>query len=482
MAITGFPVFLTLRDRAALIVGGGELALRKARLLAGSGARIVVVARDPLPDLAALAAEVRQRPFVESDLDGAVLVFVATDDAEEEGRAQAAATRRGLPVNLPDQPDRSSFIMPAIIDRAPVTVAISTGGAAPVLARWLRARVEAALDPRLGAFTTFLEGFRAAVRARHPEEVGRRRFWESVIDGPIARRFFAGDEAGARTDLTAQVTEAGPAPALGQVALVGAGPGDPDLLTLKALRALQNADVVVYDALVDARILDYVRRDARRIHVGKRSGHHTLPQPEINALVVAEARAGHRVARLKGGDAFIFGRGGEEVEACRAAGIPVAVVPGITAALGCAASTQIPLTHRGLSQGLTVVTAHGADGAEPKLDWAALARLDHTLVIYMGLSQAAAVSDRLVAAGMAAGTPAALVEKGSRPDQKLVVGTVATLARMAAAHQLTGPALIIIGPVAALADTARITPETGTADTVSTPLPPPLADLLRLAG
>ncbi|MDG3443377.1 siroheme synthase CysG [Nitrospirillum amazonense] len=457
-----FPLFLTLTGQTVLIVGGGELALRKARLVAGAsgdgrGARLVVVAPDVHPDLAALAAEVRRRPFAAHDLDGVTLVFAAGEDEDEAALVADLARARGLLVNVPDRPALSTFIMPAIVDRGPITVAISTGGTSPVLARRLRARIEAALEPGLGRLATFLDGFRAAVRAVKSDETARRRFWERVIDGPIAQRFLAGDEAGAHEQLV-KVLNAAESAEGGSVALVGAGPGDPDLLTLRALRVLQNADVVVHDKLVDDRILDYVRRDARRVYVGKSKSCHTVSQDEINALLVREAQAGHRVVRLKGGDPFVFGRGGEEMAVLRAAGVAVELVPGITAAVGCAAATGIPLTHRGLAQGITLVTAHGAaaegGSAEPAIDWTALARLDHTLAVYMGLSKAGLVAERLIAAGKAPGTPAAVVQNGTRPDQTLVVGRLADLGALAAG--LTGPALILVGEVVTLADPAKI--------------------------
>ncbi|WP_040844702.1 siroheme synthase CysG, partial [Nitrospirillum viridazoti] len=363
-----FPLFLTLTGQTVLIVGGGELALRKARLVAGDGgdgrgAHLVVVAPEVHPDLATLAAEVRRRPFAAYDLDGVTLVFAAGEDEDEAAGVADLARARGLLVNVPDRPALSTFIMPAIVDRGPITVAISTGGTSPVLARRLRARIEAALEPGLGRLATFLDGFRTAVRAVKSDETARRRFWERVIDGPVAQRFLAGDEAGAHEQLVKILNagDAGDAIEGGSVALVGAGPGDPDLLTLRALRVLQNADVVVHDKLVDDRILDYVRRDARRVYVGKSKSCHTVSQDEINALLVREAQAGHRVVRLKGGDPFIFGRGGEEMAVLRAAGVAVELVPGITAAVGCAAATGIPLTHRGLAQGITLVTAHGAN-------------------------------------------------------------------------------------------------------------------------
>ncbi len=453
MPMATFPAFLTLDGRRALIVGGGEGALRKARLVAKSGARIAVVAEEVLPELEALAHEVLRRPFHSADLENTALVFAALEDEAEAALVSEAARARGVPVNAPDRPHLSSFIMPAIVDRAPITIAISSAGASPVLARSLRARIEALLEPGIGRFASFLDGFRGAVRATRGDEVARRRFWEDAVSGPVARAFLSGDESSARERMLRAVNE--PVREItGSVALVGAGPGDPDLLTLRALRIMQNADVVVHDKLVDEAVMDYVRRDARRIYVGKSRANHTLTQDEINALIVAEAKAGHRVVRLKGGDPFVFGRGGEELEACRAAGVPCEVVPGITAAIGCGAAATIPLTHRGVAQGVTFVTGHGKDG-EPDLDWQALARLDHTLVVYMGLAKARAIEARLLEAGKPGDTPVALVENGTRPDQRLLVGRLDGLSDLAAA--LKGPALIVIGEVVRLADPARIT-------------------------
>ncbi|MFV3126293.1 siroheme synthase CysG [Niveispirillum sp. KHB5.9] len=457
MALRGFPVTLPLEGQKVLVVGGGELALRKARLVAKAGCRLTIVAADIHPDLAKLADVVIARDFTQTDVDGHRVIFAASDvDATDRAVAEAARAA-GILVNVPDRPDLSSFIMPAIIDREPISIAISSGGASPVLVRRLRERLEAALEPGLGKFATLLDSFRTNVKATREGETNRRRFWEAVVDGPVARDFLAGREQTARERLLAAVNN----PTYGQskagsVALVGAGPGDPDLLTLRALRVLQDADVVVHDKLVDERIMDYVRRDARRIYVGKSKSHHTMSQEAINQLLVAEAKAGYRVARLKGGDPFLFGRGGEELQVLRDADIPVEVVPGITAALGCGASTTIPVTHRDHANGVTFVTGHGKDG-EPDLDWQALARLRHTLVVYMGLTAAETIARRLTEAGMPSDTPAALIEKGTRPDQKLITGTLATLAPLAAAHGLVGPAIIIIGDVVRLADPALIT-------------------------
>ncbi|WP_114394164.1 siroheme synthase CysG [Oleisolibacter albus] len=461
MALKTFPVSLPLDGRPVLVAGGGELALRKARLVARSGCRLTIIAPDPLPELSALAAVLHRRPVRPDDVAGHVLAFAASDDPDADAALAAAARDAGVPVNVPDRPDLCSFIMPAIIDRDPITIAISSGGASPVLVRRLRERLEAALEPGLGRLAAFLDSFRGAVKATRQEETAKRRFWERIVDGPVARRFLAGDEAGARAQLLQAVNDPGHGQEPGgRVTLVGAGPGDPDLLTLRALRVLQDADVVVHDKLVDDRILDYVRRDARRLYVGKSKDRHTLSQAAINALLVAEAAAGHRVVRLKGGDPFVFGRGGEEVEALRAAAIPVEVVPGITAALGCGAAATIPVTHRGLAQGVTFITGHAkagvGDSAEPDLDWQALARLKHTLVIYMGLSTVGLIARRLMDAGMDRATSAALIEKGTRPDQTLLVGTLGTLPDLASGHGLSGPALIVVGEVVRLADPARI--------------------------
>ncbi len=457
MALRGFPVSLPLEGQKVLVVGGGELALRKARLVAKAGCRLTIIATEIHPDLAKLADTVIVRDFTPNDVEDHRIIFAATDVEEIDRAVADAANKAGILVNVPDKPALSSFIMPAIIDREPITIAISSGGASPVLVRRLRERLEAALEPGLGRLTTLLDSFRTAVKATREGETNRRRFWEAVIDGPVARDFLAGREQSAREALLAAVNNPDYGQAkTGTVALVGAGPGDPDLLTLRALRVLQDADLVVHDKLVDERIMDYVRRDARRIYVGKSKSHHTMSQEAINQLLVAEAKAGHRVVRLKGGDPFLFGRGGEEMQALRAANIPVEIVPGITAALGCGASTAIPVTHRDHAAGVTFVTGHGKDG-EPDLDWQALARLRHTLVVYMGLSAAETIARRLTEAGMPADTPAALIEKGTRPDQKLITGTLATLAPLAAAHGLVGPAIIIIGDVVRLADPALIT-------------------------
>ncbi len=454
------PVFLSVHGRAVLVVGGGAAAADKARLLRKAGAAVTVVAPEVAPALAELAAggeiHLLRRRFVAGDVAGRAVVYGATGNDAVDVTVADAAHAAGVPVNVIDRPRLSSFITPAIIDRDPVVVAISTGGAAPVLARRLRAALETQLPSGLGRLAGFAESFRAAVKANFPTAVARRRFWERFFDGPIAEAVLGGDLAVAREGMLNLVNRPGTdrRPA-GGVTLVGAGPGDPDLLTFRALSSMQQADLVVYDRLVGPDILACARRDAERVYVGKAKGGHGHTQERINALMVREAKAGKRVVRLKGGDPCIFGRGGEELDYLRRHGVTVEVVPGVTAAAGCAAAAGLPLTHRDLAPAMTFITGHGKDGL-PDLDWAALARARHTLVVYMGRSTAGIIAGRLIDHGMAPTTPAAVIENGTRPDQKIAVGEVAGLEHMIAAAGITGPALIVIGEVARLADAAAL--------------------------
>ncbi len=453
-----FPAFLDLSGRPALVVGGGELAARKVRLLLKAGARVTVVAPHIGAELAQLAAEgtlrIIQRGFVAGDVRGKALVHGATGRAPVDERVAEAARAAGVPVNVVDRPDLSSFIMPAIVERDPVVIGISTDGAAPLLARRIRVAIEALLPARLGRLARFAESFRGSLRATMPEARDRRRFWERFFDGPVAGAILAGDERGAREQMLSLVNRPqAAATAQGMVHIVGAGPGDPDLLTLRALHLMQQADIVVYDKLVGRAILDYVRRDAERIYVGKSKGNHARSQDEINALLVEQARAGKRVLRLKGGDPFIFGRGGEERAHLRRAGVRVEVVPGITAATGCAAATGIPLTHRDHAPAVTFVAGHGRNG-EPDLDWAALARARHTLVIYMGVSSAGRTAARLIEHGMAPDTPAAIVNNGTLDSQQMAIGPLARLGALVAEHGIEGPAIIVVGEVVRAADAA----------------------------
>jgi uroporphyrin-III C-methyltransferase/precorrin-2 dehydrogenase/sirohydrochlorin ferrochelatase len=392
------------------------------------------------------------RGFDDGDLLGMSLVIVASEDEALQARVSHAAQQRGVPVNVVDRPTLSSFIMPSIVDRAPITIAISTGGSAPALARRLRAEIERAMPAAIGRMARFAEIFRDQVRRTLDQPRARRRFWDRVFEGRIGEMALAGDEIGARRELIRLLDSARhePPPAFGMVHLVGAGPGDPDLLTMKAHRLLQRADTVVYDRLVAPEILAMARRDAERIHVGKRPGHHSMAQAEINECLVSLARAGKSVVRLKGGDPFVFGRGGEEVEALTQAGIAVEVVPGVTAALGCAASAGIPLTHRDHAQACIFVTGHLKDG-EVALDWPTLARPRQTVVIYMGAETLPLIASRLIEHGLPAATPVALIENGTTSRERRVVGTLATIELQALRARLAGPTLCMVGEVVGLA-------------------------------
>ena len=451
-----FPLFLTLKDRRALVVGGAEPAARKVELLLQAGARVSLIAETVTGEMAQLIADGRVtwagHGFDSGDLDGISLVIVATEDGALQARVSHAAQRRCLPVNVVDRPKLSTFLMPAIVDRGPITVAISTGGAAPALARKLRAEIERTLPATIGRLARFAEIFRDQVRRTLREPRARRRFWDRVFAGRIGELALAGDEIGARRELIRLLDGArNPSqPPAGIVHLVGAGPGDADLLTLKAHRLLQRADVVVYDRLVSADVLAMARRDAERIYVGKRRANHCVPQAEINDRLVALARAGKSVVRLKGGDPFVFGRGGEEVEALVAAGIAVEVVPGITAALGCAAAAGVPLTHRDHAQACVFVTGHLKDGTV-ELDWPMLARPRQTVVIYMGAGSLPLIARQLVAHGLPESTPVALIENGTTDRERRVVGTLATIERQAAQASLTGPTLCMVGEVVGIA-------------------------------
>jgi uroporphyrin-III C-methyltransferase / precorrin-2 dehydrogenase / sirohydrochlorin ferrochelatase len=457
------PVFLRLESRPVVVVGGGSVALRKVRWLLKAGARVTVVAPELHAQLAAQAARGELRhigaPFSAAQLAEAVAVVAATGDRAVNSAVAHAARARNLAVNVVDDPQLSSFIFPAIVDRAPILVAVSSSGGAPVLARWVRAQIEALLPARLGALARFMGAQRAAAR-RRLGAAAHRGFWERMIAGPVASRVLAGDRPGAERALTRELLAATPAAAgaatatgCGEVYLIGAGPGDADLLTLRALQLLQQADVILYDRLVSEQVLDRARRDAERICVGKRHGEHGQ-QARIHELLIRLARAGKRVVRLKGGDPFVFGRGGEELEALAAHDIPCTVVPGVTAALGAAASAALPLTHRRLAHSVTFVTGHQYDAALAA-DWRFFADPRHTVVFYMAVAEIERIVARLRAAGAASGHPAALIERATLSQQRVVRGSLAEIARLAAEQRVEPPGLLIVGDVAAFTAAAR---------------------------
>jgi uroporphyrin-III C-methyltransferase/precorrin-2 dehydrogenase/sirohydrochlorin ferrochelatase len=446
------PLFVDLRRRRVLIVGGGETAAQKLRLLCKAGARVTVIAEQPGAEIAGMAEAgeiiLERRGFVTADVEGCAVVVSACPANDEA--VSAAARAANIPVNVVDRADLSNFLVPAIVDRSPIVVGISSSGTAPLLARLLRARLETLLPARLGDLAGFAARFRTAVRGVIGDARGRRRFWERFFDSPAAEAVLAGNERAAREAMLPMLNRDTAQAENGVVYLVGAGPGDPDLLTFQALRLMQRADVVLYDELIGPEILDRVRRDAERIYVGKAKGRHALPQDEINRLLVDQATAGKRVLRLKGGDPFVFGRGGEEMDYLHHRGIEVIAAPGITAALGCLAAAGIPLTHRDMASSVTFVTGHAKAGdAEP--DWASLAQKDHTLVVYMGLTNAATVGARLIAAGLGDTTPVAVIQNGTLADQVVATGALCELGRLAAPLAGQGPALLVIGQVVTLA-------------------------------
>jgi len=449
-----FPIFLDIRKRPCLVVGGGEVATRKVRSLLQSGAAVTVVS----PELAdGLHTLLRQnqfqhiaREFLPEDLQNAILVIAATNVQAVNEEVSRLAQQRNLPVNVVDQPHLCSFIMPSVIDRSPVMVAVSSGGASPVLARLLRARLETLIPGSYGRLGELVKRFRGAVKTKFTNGAERRKFWEDVLQGPVAEMIFAGQENAARAELErAIVNGAASVQDKGEVYLVGAGPGDPDLLTFRALRLLQQADVVVYDRLVSKPILNMARRDAEMIYVGKEKSQHTLVQEEINLLLVRLAKEKKRVVRLKGGDPFIFGRGGEEIDTLMQEGITFQVVPGITAAAGCAAYAGIPLTHRDYAQSVVFATGHLRDNSI-NLNWPALAQPQQTVVFYMGLTGLNIICEQLVTHGMPATTPIALIQQGTQPTQKVLYATLETMPGMAAQTIIKPPTLIIVGEVVRL--------------------------------
>lgn len=447
-----------------MVVGGGEVAARKTALLLKAGARITVIAPQIGMELQEQLREqqgnitYRAEAFHAGHLGDAVLAIAATSDPVVNREVSKAAGRRRIPVNVVDNPALCSFIMPSILDRSPVLVAVSSGGASPVLTRLLRARLETLIPSAYGRLAAYAAELRTRVKRSFSHPEARRRFWENILQGPFAEMVLAGKDQAARAyleralenkDSDDPVQEKASKEMQGEVYLVGAGPGDPELLTFRAMRLMQQADVVVYDRLVSPEILDMVRRDAPRIYAGKERSKHVMPQESINELLVRLAKEGKRVLRLKGGDPFIFGRGGEEIETLSGQGIPFQVVPGITAANGAASYAGIPLTHRDYAQSCVFVTGHLKDGSVD-LDWPMLARPKQTIVVYMGLLGLPVLCRQLIAHGLSPATPAAIVQQGTTHKQRVLTGTLETLPGLIASAHLVPPTLIIVGEVVKL--------------------------------
>ncbi len=448
-----FPIFLNIKDRPCLVVGGGDVAARKVTLLCKAGGQVTVVAPHLCNRLSTQyqrgEIKYQQRSFEPHDAAGNLVVIAATDDVELNRRVSELAKQYNIPVNVVDQPELCSFTMPSIVDRSPVVIAVSTGGASPVLARLLRARLETLIPAAYGRLASLVEGFRQQVKQRFATTDERRRFWEGILQGPIAEMLLAGQEPAARRALKQAVAQAHAGEVTGEVYLVGAGPGDPDLLTFRALRLMQQADIILYDRLVSPAILDLTRRDADRIYVGKQRSKHAVPQAEINELLVELAKKGKRVLRLKGGDPFIFGRGGEEIDRLTDEGIPFQVVPGITAAAGCASYAGIPLTHRDYSQSCVFVTGHLKDGTTD-LNWETLTQPQQTVVIYMSLAGLEMICRELIVHGLPEATPAALIEQGTTQQQRVLIGNLRTLPGIVKTADVHAPTLVIIGKVVEL--------------------------------
>ena len=450
-----FPVFVKLTGKDCLVIGAGEIAARKIDLLARAGAKITVIANQISHHVASLEASCRltilQKSFDPGDVRGFRLVISATDNKETNSVVAKAAEEQNILVNVVDSPALCSFIFPAIIDRSPIVAAVSSGGAAPVLARLLRAKIETIIPPAYGQLAHLAESYRDNVKKHIKEPAQRRIFWENIFQGSVAELVFAGNEKDAEQKLQQTLAEQKNTVTQGEVYLIGAGPGAPDLLTFRALRLMQQADVIVYDHLVSPEIIDMARRDSEKIYVGKERHKHTLPQECINTLLADLAKAGKRVVRLKGGDPFIFGRGGEEIETLMQQGINFQVVPGITAASGCASYAGIPLTHRDHAQSCTFVTGHLKDNSI-NLNWTQLAAPNQTLVIYMGLFGLEKICQSLIEHGSPKDLPIALIQQGTTVNQRVITGTLETLPTTIASLDIKPPTLIIIGTVVTLHD------------------------------
>jgi uroporphyrin-III C-methyltransferase/precorrin-2 dehydrogenase/sirohydrochlorin ferrochelatase len=453
-----FPVFMRVQDRVVVIVGDGDEALAKARLMAQSSAKLRVIAPEPTAALLALVTE--NNGFLLTEryradlLDDAVLVFAATGDANEDARIVADARAKNIPANAVDRPELCDFFTPALINRAPVAIAIGTEGAGPVLAQIIRARIDRILPPALGRLAELAASWRDRVENAVPRGSARRSFWKSFFEGTPARAVANSDIDAANRETEALLAGK---PVAGHIALVGAGPGSEDLITLRAHRLLMEADVIVHDALVPEAVVALGRRDAERVHVGKRKGCHSKSQSEINDLLVQLGHEGRRVVRLKSGDPLVFGRAGEEMAALRDAGISYEIVPGVTAAFAAAADFDLPLTLRGVSSSMVFTTGHDLKGGALP-DWAKLAIAGATVAVYMGRSNAAEVSQHLADAGLSPDTAVAVVENASLANRRLFHGTLSDLAHLQARSDLTGPVMTIIGDAVAGANFQKSEP------------------------
>ncbi|MBA3696072.1 MAG: uroporphyrinogen-III C-methyltransferase [Methylotenera sp.] len=447
------PIFFNIKNRLCIVIGGGEVATRKVTLLLKADAAVTLYSPEICHELEDLANAQKiqhiQSSFEPSQLTGACLVIAATDDESVNIAVSVAAKAQNIPVNVVDAPDLCTFTMGSIIDRSPVVIAISSEGNAPVLARYIRTKIETMLPATYGRIAAIAGEFREQVKAKFATTQARRRFWEGVLQGPMVERVLSGQEQAARDLLSNLLNDADVGAKKGEVFLVGGGPGDPDLLTFRALRLMQQCDVCVYDKLVSPEVMELVRRDAELIYVGKSRDQHTLPQEEINELLAKLALQGKRVLRLKGGDPFIFGRGGEEIETLMQHGVPFQVVPGITAANGVSSYAGIPLTHRDYAQACLFITGHLKDGTID-LDWTAMARPHQTVVIYMGLVGLADICKRLILEGVSPDMPAAVIQQGTTQRQRVVTATLKDLAEKVGAAEMKPPCLTIIGEVVQL--------------------------------
>jgi uroporphyrin-III C-methyltransferase/precorrin-2 dehydrogenase/sirohydrochlorin ferrochelatase len=452
------PIFLNVKGRRTLVVGSGVTAARKADLLLRAGSDVTIVSPEIGEELSQLRASYefthKSSALAAEDLQGCLVVFACSSDDAVNQRLCKFAADAGIMVNVADNAENCDFTMPAVVDRTPLLIAISTGGSSPLLTRMLKARFETTIPAAYGRLAEFAGSYRDRIKAMVPDLTRRRRFWESMISGPVAEHLFSSQVEEAdllMENLLDEAAKEGDQPPVGEVYLVGTGPGDPDLLTFRALRLMQQADVVLYDRLIGEGILNLVRRDAERIYVGKLTNDHSVPQEEIGNMLIRLARQGKRVLRLKGGDPFVFGRGGEEIEALSENGVTFQVIPGVTAAVGCASYSGIPLTHRDHAQGCMFVTGHEKDG-KLNLNWKSLIQPRQTVVVYMGLSSMAAITKGFIANGADPATPAAVIENGTRAGQRVITGTLESLSEQTAVAGIKSPALIIIGGVVTLRD------------------------------